>query len=79
MKDELTSALFECETAYHRMMDAGNRANIRAFDAARDRFQSVRGDLVDALAGLLDALPSATTHPAITKARAALAKMGVDP
>lgn len=32
-------------------------------------------DLTTALRGLLDALPSATTHPAIQKARAALAAM----
>lgn len=31
-------------------------------------------DLLEALEGLLDALPSATTHPAIQAARAAIAK-----
>ena len=33
-----------------------------------------RDELINALRGLLDALPSATTHPAIKAARAAIAK-----
>ncbi len=35
-------------------------------------------DLLAALKGLLNALPSATTHPAIQKARAAIRKAGAE-
>ena len=43
------------------------RVEIRALLAERDALR-------EALQGLLDALPSATTHPAIQAARAALAQ-----
>ena len=36
--------------------------------------ERVRDELRHALQGLLDALPSATTHPAIKSARAAIAR-----
>ena len=38
------------------------------------RLMAAAPDLLEALRGLLDALPSATTHPAIRAARAAIAK-----
>ena len=37
-------------------------------------FKLGRDELLHALQGLLDALPSATTHPAIKSARAAIAR-----
>jgi len=79
VKDELTEAMFACERGWGVTLAAGTRTNIESHDQARERFRRVRDEIADALKGLLDALPSATTHPAITKARAALAKMGVDP
>lgn len=41
---------------------------------ANARLIAAAPDLLDALQGLLDALPSATTHPAIKAARDAIAK-----
>lgn len=41
---------------------------------ANARLISAAPDLLSAVRGLLDALPSATTHPAIKAARAAIAK-----
>ena len=38
------------------------------------RLMAAAPDLLEALRGLLDALPSATTHPAIRSARAAIAR-----
>ena len=42
--------------------------------AAAESAIAERDELINALRGLLDALPSATTHPAIKAARAAIAK-----
>ena len=47
-------------------IDCNTEANARLIAAAPD--------LLEALRSLLDALPSATTHPAIRSARAAIAK-----
>jgi len=47
----------------------GDRDN----DAVANRVAAAP-DLLEALEGLLDALPSATTHPAIQAAHAAIAK-----
>lgn len=41
---------------------------------ANARLIAAAPDLLEAVRGLLDALPSATTHPAIAAARAAIAK-----
>lgn len=38
------------------------------------RLREVNAEFLAAIQGLLDALPSATTHPAIRAARAAIAK-----
>ena len=38
------------------------------------RLHAVNVELLEAMRGLLNALPSATTHPAIAKARAAITK-----
>ena len=51
----------ENTTAHSRL-----EANVRLLSAAPD--------LLEALQGLLNALPSATTHPAIKSARAAIAR-----
>ena len=48
------------------LVDEEAEANARLITAAPD--------LLEALRSLLDALPSATTHPAIRSARAAIAK-----
>lgn len=42
--------------------------------AQREHMQARRDELVEALRGLLDALPSSTNHPAIRAARQAIAK-----
>ena len=42
--------------------------------AANANLLAAAPDLLEALQGLLNALPSATTHPAIKSARAAIAK-----
>jgi hypothetical protein len=49
----------------------GDEKAQRAIDA---RLISAAPDLLEAIQGLLNALPSATTHPAIKAARAAIAK-----
>jgi len=52
----------------HKLARANAEFIVRACNA--------HDDLVKALQGLLNALPSATTHPAIKEARDALAKTG---
>lgn len=47
---------------------------LKAEDSTAQRLNAERAELLEALKGLLDALPSATTHPAIKAARAAIAK-----
>jgi hypothetical protein len=51
------------------MMDCDH--DLTAIDA---QLIAAAPDLIEALQGLLNALPSATTHPAIKAARAAIAK-----
>lgn len=70
----------------HKAFNSLCREGIREGDvddvlSAQARISKERGmkrnagvELYDALVGLLDELPSATTHPAIKKARTALAK-----
>jgi len=50
------------------------RVALEAYQAGRAALLAERDALRDALQGLLDALPSATAHPAIQAARAALAQ-----
>lgn len=57
----------------HPMDRAPDSTADRALDA-RHRLSEAAPDLLDAVRGLLDALPSATTHPAIKAARAAIVK-----
>lgn len=52
----------------------GVRVVAEAEDPRMARLFAAAPDLLDALGELLNALPSATTHPAIKKARAAIAR-----
>lgn len=62
---DVHAVLAECNALKKALIRAGAREG--ALMGERDRLR-------EALQGLLDALPSATTHPAIKAARAALAQ-----
>lgn len=55
-------------------IDCTHSGNNYEEDAANARLIAAAPDLLAALESLLNALPSATTHPAIQQARAALAR-----
>ena len=57
--------LIEWTTVQQDLMDAASELR---------RLHELNAELLVAVQGLLDALPSATTHPAIKAARAAIAK-----
>lgn len=51
-----------------------NMRSLIPANGADARLVAAAPDLLEAIEGLLDALPSATTHPAIRAARAAIAR-----
>lgn len=65
MADDIVP-IVEVQIGWDEPLESEQRANARLIAAAPD--------LLEACQGLLDALPSATTHPAIKAARAAIAK-----
>lgn len=63
------------DTETLELMASGNAPSLREIFGEHGQLWGQRDELLAALRGLLDALPSATTHPAIKAARAAIAKV----
>ncbi|MFT0546969.1 hypothetical protein ACMHYO_11575 [Allopusillimonas ginsengisoli] len=71
-QDGRVNELFLAYRNGYAYSQADTRSDIQNLEASRDGYRRDVGALRDALLGLLDALPSATTHPAIKRAKDAL-------
>ncbi len=77
-QDGRVNELFLAYRHGYAYSQADTRADIQNLEASRDGYRNDVSVLRDALLGLLDVLPSATTHPAIKRAKDALRETGHD-
>ncbi|MBV2180932.1 MAG: hypothetical protein KUL86_06810 [Castellaniella sp.] len=71
-QDGHVNELFLAYRRGYAYSQADTRSDIQNLEASRDGYRNDVSVLRDALLGLLDVLPSATTHPAIKRAKDAL-------
>ena len=71
-QDGRANELFLAYRNGYAYSQADTRSDIQNLESSRDGYRRDVETLRDALLGLLDALPSATTHPVIKRAKDAL-------